>query len=560
MQLKPRLTFTQKDAPDPSKIVATLLEMRGIEDPATFLHPPHPETITLGALDDTLQGACEALISKLEQIFDAKQTVVVYTDYDADGVTGGAIMWETLHTIGFRAMPYVPHRVHEGYGFSEKGIDAVKATFDPALIISVDHGITAEAKIAYAKTKDIPIVVTDHHLKPEAGNPQSALAVFHIPALSGSGVSYMVARFIYHHFKKRLDEATQQQLDAAFAGDYLCFASIGSVADLVPLIGPTRSIVYYGLKAFSKTSRYGLLKIMQQAGISGRLTTPYDIGFVIAPRINAIGRLEHALDALRLLCTSSPQRAQQLVARLEETNTKRQDLVKSSIQEALSWVEKTYGENIPAILIVQSDTWHEGIIGLIAAKLVERYFRPTIVMTKTDGFYKASARSIPALHLTDFLREHKSLLVDVGGHAQAAGFTILDSQVKPFIDTITKEAEKRLMVADLEPVLTPDIAMPVAYCSLALAQSLKDLAPFGIGNPTPTFMSEVTITNARAIGRDKTHISFTVKEGGYGAVAFGKGELLETLQEHPTKTIIYTLEENEWQGNVRLQLMVKHIE
>lgn len=562
MRIEPKLTLTPDDDLTPSAIVSRILQEREIEDPAAFLQPPHPETITLGQLDDTLQPACEALIATLEEIKQAGKTIVVYTDYDADGVTGGAIMWEALHRMGFSVMPYVPHRVHEGYGFSIKGIDHVKAEFDPALIISVDHGITAEEKIKHANEIGIPIVVTDHHLKPETGAPESALAVFHIPALSGSGVSYMVARFIYHHFKKELDAQTQALLDSSFAGDYLCLASIGSVADLVPLVGPTRSIVYHGLEAFKHIKRIGLKKLMEQAGIGAKPVTPYEIGFVIAPRINAIGRLEHALDALRLLCTTDAARAQTLTDKLQDTNAKRQDLVKTSIDEAVSWVEKSYTpETLPPILVVQSDSWHEGIIGLIASKLVEKYWRPTIVMTKTDGFYKASARSIPALHLTDFLREHKEYLVDVGGHAQAAGFTIEDARVEEFIAAITKEAGNRLSPTDLERVLTPDIELPVEAATLALSQALDELRPFGIGNATPQFMSTVTMDRLRTLGKDGSHLAYTAKETGTDCIAFGMGERLEELKGNPHKRrIVYTVGENEWQGNIKLQLMTKYIE
>ncbi len=561
MNITPQLTLTPDDDLTPAAIVSHILEEREIEDPAAFLQPPHPETITLGQLDDSLQPACEALIAKLEQIRLNNQSIVVYTDYDADGVTGGAIMWEALHRMGFTVMPYVPHRVHEGYGFSIKGIDHVKEEFDPALIISVDHGITAEEKIKHANDIGIPVVVTDHHLKPESGPPGSALAVFHIPALSGSGVSYMVARFIYHHFKKDLDTHTQALLDASFAGDYLCLASIGSVADLVPLVGPTRSIVYHGLEAFKHLERIGLKKLMEQAGIGAKPVTPYEIGFVIAPRINAIGRLEHALDALRLLCTTDPARAQALTDKLQDTNAKRQDLVKTSIEEAIKWVEDTYTqETLPPILVVRSDSWHEGIIGLIASKLVEKYWRPTIVMTRTDGFYKASARSIPALHLTDFLREHKSYLVDVGGHAQAAGFTIQDEQVDGFIAAISNAAGSRLTPEDLERVLTPDIALPVEAATLTLSQALDELRPFGIGNPTPQFVSTITPAKPRTLGKDGSHLAFAVKETGTDCIAFGMGEQLEELKAHADqKQIVYTIGENEWQGNVKLQLMIRHI-
>jgi len=560
MRIIPKITLDEGEGeiPTPDEMVSMLLDLRDVMDPQQFLHPPHPQTITLGQLDPGLQTSCEALIQALEPLHTNEKMIVVYTDYDADGVTGGAIMWEALHIMGFKVRPYVPHRVHEGYGFSIKGIDNMKQEFDPALIISVDHGITAEEKIVYARGLGIPVVVTDHHLKPEAGPPVSALAVFHIPALSGSGVAYVVARFIYDHFKHTLSDAVKKQLDDMFQTDYLCLASIGSVADLVPLVGPTRSIVYHGLEAFAKTKRVGLLELMKQAGIAGRPVTPYEIGFVIAPRINAIGRLEHALDALRLLCTPNLTKAQELTQKLAETNTKRQDLVASSIEEALVVVEKEYGQEVPPVLIVQSDSWHEGIIGLIASKLVEKYYRPTIVMTRGDGFYKASARSIPALHMTNLLRANKSFLVDVGGHAQAAGFTIKVEQVDAFKKAVVEQAAKLLDADDLIPTVTPDMQMPLSYCTIELAHELSQMRPFGIGNPTPTFVSTTTISAPRTIGREGAHLSFSTP-GGMGAIAFGKGKMVQELISQPNRTIVYQIDVNEWQGQSRLQAKVQQI-
>ncbi len=320
-------------------LIELLLKNRQIKNVKEFLNPPHPSKIKL--TDFGFKKEIKASLKLLEKIKKNNEMIVVYTDYDADGITGGAILWETLNLLGFNVMPYVPHRKLEGYGFSKKGIDAVKKQFNPALIISVDHGITAWDKVKYAKSLGIPIIITDHHLKPEK-LPDEALAIFHIPELSGSGVAYFFAKAIFEHFKSQsrkenIPEVLHEKssnftsgvkaLEANFNNDYLTLASIGTIADLVPLLGPSRSIVKHGLEAFSSIKRVGIKHILREAGIEGKKITPYDIGFIIAPRINAVGRLEHAIDALRLLCTKREDKAYELANKVGGKNRERQDLV-----------------------------------------------------------------------------------------------------------------------------------------------------------------------------------------------------------------------------------------
>lgn len=537
-----------------SQIVDLLLTLRGITDSKTFQHPQNPQELDIRSFDPSYETQMNQVLTLLEKIKEENGMIVVYTDYDADGVTGGAILWETLHKLGFTAMPYVPHRVHEGYGFSLKGIDHVKEQFKPSLIISVDHGISAREKVAYAKSIGVPIVITDHHMKPDL-LPDDAVAIFHIPVLSGSGVSYFFSKAIYDHFKSKIDPSQALPLSIYFQYDYQALATIGTVADLVPLVGPSRSLVFHGLRAFSHMKRYGIQEILKSAGCETRVITPYEIGFVIAPRINAIGRLEHALDALRLLCTTDAERARTLASRIGEKNTLRQDLVKTALEEAMSQMEQEYGNAIPSLIVLKSDSWHEGIIGLIASKIVEKYYRPTIVVTKTDGHYKGSARSIPAFHMTEFLRRHKQLLVDVGGHAQAAGFTIEAGRLPEFTKTVQKTAAKQLTAADLERTIEADIRLPLSMVSLQLAHDIADLAPFGVGNPQPVFVSSVRIQRPMTMGKEKNHLKF-FSGAQIEFVYFGAGDLCAQLSPDETRDVVYKLEINTWNNEQRLQAKV----
>jgi len=415
------------------EIVKLLIKNRRIKNLDEFLNPPSPLNLSLKDFG-LYEKSFKKVLKILKEIKEKNQMIVIYTDYDADGITGGAILWETLYLLGFKVMPYVPHRKLEGYGFSKKGIDNVKKQFNPALIISVDHGITKVEEIEYATTLGIKTIVTDHHLKGKA-LPKKAEAIFHIPALSGSGVAYFFAKEIFNSFSS-VEIQKFASLQNNFQSDYLAFAAIGTVADLVPLTGPSRSLVKYGLKAFSKVKRFGIKHILKQAGIEGKIITPYEVGFMIAPRINAVGRLENAIDALRLLCTNDEKKAYALAYKIGNINVERQELVKKSVAEArlrLGFGGQTIGSDppggsdpnkLPKVLILVSDHWHEGIIGLIASKIAEEFYRPTLVLTKSGENYKGSARSIPSFHITEFLRSLKKNIIDVGGHKQAAGFTL----------------------------------------------------------------------------------------------------------------------------------------
>lgn len=539
------------DAKMPSQaIIDLILKNRGITDVETFLHPKSPLEIDVS--DFGFKKEITHFIKLLTEIKEKGQNIVVYTDYDADGITGGTVMWETLHLLGFNVMPYVPHRITEGYGFSIKGIDNVKAKFNPSLIISVDHGIAAADKIDYARSIGIPVVITDHHMKNEF-TPQTE-ATFHIPELSGSGVSYFVAKAIAAHFKK--GNINEDKLDHYFENDYMAIASIGTIADLVPLVGASRSLVKHGLDAFPRVKRHGVTHILHEAGISDKKITPYEIGFIIAPRINAIGRLQHAMDALRLLCTTSEQKAFELASSIGALNVKRQDLVKAAIDEALVMVEAM--ESTPSIIVLVSETWHEGIIGLVASKIVEKYSRPAIIITKAEGMMKGSARSIPTFHITSFLQGLKQYLNGVGGHKQAAGFTVTAEYLETFVAEIGKQSVDLMADVDLEKTIDADLFTPLKKITLPLAQKLELLEPFGIGNPNPIFVSDTTIIDKQFFGKLKNHLKLHIGDAASESmplevIAFSQAELGEELKRGQHVKIAYQLEIDRWNGRERLR-------
>ncbi|MFA6532958.1 MAG: single-stranded-DNA-specific exonuclease RecJ [Patescibacteria group bacterium] len=577
MKISFKNEIKQKDNLTSKEIVDLILKSRHLKNLNKFLNPPSPLNLTL---DDfgSYKKSFKKVLKILKSIKEKNQMIVVYTDYDADGITGGAILWETLYLLGFKVMPYVPHRKLEGYGFSKTGIDNVRKEFNPALIISVDHGITKIDEVKYAEKLGIKVIITDHHLKGE--NIPKAEAVFHIPALSGSGVAYFFAKEIFNSFLTSAGKKTSEvnantlhktrtsevKLSANFTTDYLALAAIGTIADLVPLTGPSRSVVKYGLEAFPKIKRFGIKHILKQAGIENKKITPYEVGFMIAPRINAIGRLEHAIDALRLLCTNDEKKAYDLANKIGNVNIERQELVEKSVKEALEMLAKTSAVKtaktasvedpptgggkteavkiLPKIIILVSDHWHEGIIGLIASKIAEEFYRPTLVLTKTETGYKGSARSIPSFHITDFLRSLKKDLIDVGGHKQAAGFTLEKNQLNDFIKNAQKLAEKLIKDKDLERKIEADLKIPISKINLDLVKSLEALEPFGIGNPKPTFYSEGILTGAQLLGKTNTHLKIFVD--GLELLAFNQADKFKSLSRGQKIKVVYNLNINEW--------------
>jgi single-stranded-DNA-specific exonuclease len=549
-------------------LVSRLLELRGVADIDRFLDPVRPDDVWLA--DFGYGSEIDTAMELLRFARDAGKAVIVYTDYDADGITGGSILWEALYLMGFKAMPYVPHRQTEGYGFSVKGIDAIKEQFDPGLIVSVDHGISAVDQIAYAKSIGIPVIVTDHHAR-QPKLPEAADAIFHIPQLSGSAVAYYFAKEVFRRFSKPGDR-NHEKLAAAFGCDYLSLASIGTIADLVPLVGYSRSIAKYGLGSFSTMKRTGIAQIMKQAKLDANKTiTPFDIGFVIAPRINAIGRLEHALDALRLLCTTNAERAEQLANRIGDMNDTRKELVKAAVSEAKERVNEMISiGGLPKVLILSSTEWHEGIIGLIASQMVEAYNRPAIIVTQGQGYLKGSCRSIGSFHITEFLGQLKHHLLNHGGHKMAGGFSIEPAHMEAFTAEAIALADGLITEAALEKVIEADIKLPVSRATMNLAHLLSRFEPYGQGNPRPAFWSECEVVDTRLMGKERNHLKITVRDrgtGGYGTigghvplelVAFNKGDDYHKLERGQHIEVVYNVDVNEWNGKTSVQGKLIH--
>ncbi len=557
-RMKLAIKRTLKNPISSSEVVSLLLKDRGLENDSEFLNPPNPGSIDFGSFfeQDYYEKNLAATLSLLTQINKSDETIIVYCDYDADGITGGAVLWETLHLLGFKVFPHVPDRKSEGYGFSKVGIDLVKEKYNPKLIISVDHGIMGHSQISYAKTLGIDVIITDHHSKAET-DPTDALAIFHTNKLSGSGVAYFYAKTIFEELKDLVDDKTKTHLTKHFQNDYQALAAIGTIADLVPLTGSSRALVKYGLKALTRSERPGLKHLFIDAEIVGRNMSPYDVGFIIAPRINAFGRLTHAIDALRMLCTVSDAKASELAKKSGMVNKDRQALVEIGIEQALKQVNAS-----DKIIIVSSPDWNEGIIGLIASKLVEKYYRPAIVFSISDGHAKASIRSISGIDITAFLRKHDEHLISLGGHAMAAGLSIEVKNLEKFKEVVINDAKENITDEQLIPTVHVDMEVPFELNMLSLAHALESLSPFGVGNPYPVFATEAEIVDKKLLGKNSDHLKLMVKSDGVLPIEcmfFKQGVLHDELKIGEKRKIVYKLEINRWNGREKVSMRGKMI-
>lgn len=467
------------------EIVELIIKNRNIFDVEKFLSPPHPKNLSLSDFfpHTHFQKHSKLTLKALKKALNHKQKVIIWGDYDADGITGTAILWQTLHRLGFDVWPHIPAR-ESGYGFNITDIQNLHSSHSPALIITVDHGIAGHDGVDFSGSLGIPVIITDHHSKAETD--PDALAIFHTDKISGSGVAYLFAKYIFEEIAPE-----NNQLKQLFETDFLALATIGIVADLIPLTGAARDICFHGLAAFTRIIQPGLIELAKSCQLDGQKPTTYDIGFKIAPRINALGRIADATDALRLLCTTSTQKAKDLTKIANETNTERQNIVEKSLKKALSHFDSL--SEVPNFILYRDDELMEGIIGLIASKLTQKFHLPSLVITCANGKCKGSARSVKAINITEFLKTHSQLFTSVGGHHQAAGCSLLESDLATLADALTKDSadfDKNWLIPSLEV----DMEIPLNLITLDLAQSLENLAPFGIGNPKPTFLSEGKFT------------------------------------------------------------------
>lgn len=513
-------------------IIEQLLSNRGLrsrDDIDKFFNPK-----LLDFEKDLEIPGIEKSFKRIEQAIINQELIVVFGDYDVDGIASCAILYKALTSLNAKVLPYIPHREKEGYGLSKQGLEFARDS-GAILVITVDNGIVAFEQAEFAKQLGLDLIITDHHT-PGDKKPIS-YSIVHSVKMCGAAVAWcLIRKFI----KKELAE------------ELLEFVGIATVADMMPLLGVNRSLVIEGLKELNKTKNLGLLSLFSESRIEKGNLKSYELGHIIAPRINAIGRLEHAIDALRLLCTKDAVKAKRLARLLQETNIKRQDLTAKAYDEAVLMAEK---ETEKKIHVLFSESWHPGIIGLIAARITEQYSKPSIAMAINGEMAKGSARSIKGVNITELLRSCKDFLVDVGGHSGAAGFSIATSKIKAF----KIQVEKNILELEIESGKFLDIEAEVILSQLSksLVKKLEDFEPFGLQNPSPLLATlNMKVSDIRTVGSGK-HLKF--KAEGIDAIAFNMGELVSFLQNGQIVDLAFNLEINKFNGQENLQLKVKDI-
>jgi single-stranded-DNA-specific exonuclease len=532
-----------------SELTASVLVRRGFTDPGEardFLDARDPghDPFLLGDMD----VACE----QIREAVAAGRRICVHGDYDVDGIAATTLAVLLLRELGAEVSWHLPSRFDEGYGVSTATLERL-ADEGCGLVLTVDCGITAVAEVAEARARGLDVIVTDHH-RPGDALPDCPIVAtrpsdYPFPELCGTGVVYKLGEALLGR------EALDRHLD---------LVALATIADVVPLVDENRSLAIAGLRALARTQKPGLQALMRAAGVDPATVDAGACGFRLGPRINAAGRLGHPRSALELLLTDDPAEAKRLANELEDLNRERQAVEARIFREAAAQVEEWPEEQrCRHAYVVAGEGWHEGVIGIVASRLVERFNRPVVLIAGTDGDWKGSGRSIPSFDLHGGLAACAGLLGRWGGHRAAAGLSIKPENVDAFARAFAEHAAGLLVEEDLQPVTRIDGVVPRGTrLTLDLCTELARLAPFGLGNPEITLLAPgCELGDLATVGEGK-HLRFRVRRDGAdagSAIAFGAGMRLDAYARGGRFDVAFRLEENRWNGTVSPQLVVRRI-
>jgi len=514
-RVPPQVTLALEDSLSLPGVLCALLAARGYEDPErakAFLRP------VLSDLDppELLAGIQQA-VARIDQAIDEGQTILVHGDYDVDGVAGTALLTRWIRRLGGSAVPFVPHRVADGYDLGLAGLEAASKA-GAALIVTVDSGIRAHDVVARASADGYDVIVTDHHtpaktLPPALAvvNPNRADCPYPNKGLCGTGVAYRLSELL-----ARGRGIAQEELHAS-----LDLVAMATIADLVPLNQENRTLVRYGLKAIERTKILGLRSLIERAGLGDGRVDAGQVAFRLAPRINAAGRMGEAMTALDLLMTDDRARAQELAGRLEVANDERRDEEQRTLEQALDKLAGTFESESDFGVVLHGEDWHPGVIGIVASRIVERVYRPTVLISLSNGKGRGSARSIPGFDLFGAVSACREHLGRFGGHRAAAGMDIAADRIDSFREAFNAEARERLGGEVPHPTLRPELEVQLPELTEQAAHLLSYFGPFGIGNPSPVFLARGVdlLGPAREVG--KGHLKLRLSQRGHSLDAIG---------------------------------------
>ena len=560
-----RWTLKQKPSEDTVKqlakalnvedFVATLLVQRGIEtfeDARRFFRP------SLADLHDPyLMKDMEKAVARIEKAIENEENILVFGDYDVDGTTAVSLVSSYLKTYYPNVATYIPDRYDEGYGISFKGIDFADDN-GFSLIIALDCGIKSIDHVAYAKVRNIDFIICDHHrpgdFLPEAVailDPKRDDCHYPYDELCGCGIGFKLIQALGQNRNETTDDLIP----------YLDLVAAAIAADIVPMTGENRVLAHFGLQVINTDPRPGIKAIIHQ--IKKQTLDITDVVFIIAPRINAAGRIKHGNHAVELLTEFDFEQAQQFASEIEAYNSERKDLDKLITKEALQQIEENNEKERFTSVVFQED-WHKGVIGIVASRLIETYYRPTLVFTKSGDKYAASARSVKGFDVYNALEACTEHLEQFGGHMYAAGMTLKEENYKTFKDAFEKEVERTIHPDMLTPEIAIDAEIDFADITPKLIRILKQFEPYGPLNMTPIFLTKgIKDTGyGKPLGQDEEHLKLFVKQNnseGLAAIGFNLGNKIELTTHQKPFQAVYCIDENEWKGKISLQLRLRDI-
>lgn len=536
-------------------IIEHIIQIRGIEDRESFLHPSLDNIYSWEKINDV-----NSAISKISEHIEKGSKILIHGDYDADGICATALLWEFLYrdlskhiSKKIDVVPYIPNRIEQGYGLTKDSLEDV-VSLGANLVITVDCGIRDKDIIAEFKDR-LDFVVTDHHQPPDGVFDDLDYPILHqmfqekeypFKEICGTSVAYLLVQGLREHFNMEVNPLYGLDLVA-----------LTTITDIMPLRDVNRVFVKYGLEEIRKGERLGFRMLSLRAGLDPEDIDVYHLGYVIGPRINAVGRIASPMDAVRLLVSRREEQCKEIANLLENTNWERQKMTEDILQQARDSISNVSSN----LLFVLGEDWHEGIIGLVAGKLQEEFYKPVIIATKNNNIIKGSARSIKGFHITKALESHSKYLERYGGHELAAGFTAKLDSIDEFVESITDYAERNIREEDLIPELKVELLLDSNDITSELVAELKGLEPLGYGNPKPyVCLTNLEVKRKQIMGKDQSHMKIYVKGSGsdyLSLLLFNCKEDIDEITDGSRIDVVGYPDINVWNGVESVQFNVK---
>ena len=538
-------------------VIAKILIQRGIDTPEKV---KKFYDLSLNNLyDPFLLPGMDVAVERIIRALREGENILIYGDYDVDGVTSVSILYDGLFYLGGKVSFFIPSRFREGYGVSVEGIKVAKEK-GASLIITVDCGITAVDEVEFARELGMDVIVCDHH-EPGEAIPQT-VAVLN-PKLPGNPYPFKELAGCGVAFKLLQALAQKLKIDPNFPNQYLDLVAIGTAADIVQLLDENRIFMYQGLKMINQKPRPGLMALLETSGLLGRPLSVNAIVFVLAPRLNAVGRMSNAKKAVHLLTTRSFQQGRNIARVLEYENRNRKDIDEITFEEALEIIHNEIDLDSKRVLVLAKKNWHAGVIGIVASRIMEKFNRPTILISIQDGIGKGSARSMGNFDIYEGFKKLKHLFINFGGHKFAAGLTIAEENISILDREINMLSEEELDIEQLIPKLKIDAELTFDQLNARFFSALQDMAPFGPGNMRPVFVSYdlKPYGLVSVVGHNHLKAKFKQNSIVLDAIGYNLGHLIDLVnQPHGQINCAYVLEENRWNGKTAIQMRLKDIE